>query len=192
MSKRKTTKNPPYKSTPRLTYRLLTTADEALYCNLYGDPEVMRYVGKPLSRDNALVSFGKALALTQQAFFQRRVTAIIERATEKVVGISSIHTIDGKKRTGQVGSMLTPAAQAQGYGLEYSRALISYAFKTRPLDKLLAQVAVGNLATEELVTELGFVPGATTPATPDRPALVTWSLTSVKWKKQNKPARKHK
>jgi RimJ/RimL family protein N-acetyltransferase len=189
MSKR-STKNPPYKNSLRLAYRLLTAADEALFCQLYADAEVMRYVGTPLTRDKALVSFGKALALTQQEFFQRRVTAIVERSSNKVVGISSIHLVAGKKNTAQVGSMLLPAAQANGYGPEYSKALIGYAFKARPVEKLIAQVAVGNQVTETLVTGLGFVRGAETPATPDRPALVTWTLTQGKWKKHNKPSRK--
>jgi RimJ/RimL family protein N-acetyltransferase len=188
MSKR--TKNPPYKSTLRLAYRLLNASDEALYAQLYADPEVMKYVGTPLPRERALVSFGKALALTEQAIFQRRVTAIVERSSNKAVGISSIHLIEGKKRTAQVGSMLTPAAQAQGYGPEYSKALIAYAFKSRPIDRVLANVAIGNQVTERLVTDLGFVRGAESPATPDMPAFATWSLTRGQWKKNNKARRK--
>jgi RimJ/RimL family protein N-acetyltransferase len=184
MSKRTTAKDRPYKSTPRLAYRLLSVEDESLYCELYADPEVMRYVGTPLSRERALVSFGKALALTQQAYFQRRVTAIVERSTEKVIGISSIHMIDGERRSAQVGSMLVSSAQAKGYGVEYSKALIAHAFKTRPVEKLRAQVAVGNSVTEGLVTELGFSPGAVTPATADRPALCAWTLTRGKWEKR--------
>jgi len=190
MSKR-TTKDRPYKNSLRLAYRLMTADEEALYCQLYADPEVMRYViSTPLTKDRALVSFGKALALTQQLHFQRRVTAIIERSSKKVIGLSHIHTIDGKKRTAIVGSMLTPAAQAKGYGPEYSKALIAHAFKVRPVEKLLAEVGVGNTVTEGLVTELGFVRGAVTPATPDRPAQTTWMLTRGKWKKHNKIGRK--
>jgi RimJ/RimL family protein N-acetyltransferase len=188
MSKR--TKNAPYKNSLRLAYRLLNASDEALYAQLYADPEVMRHVGTPLPREKALVSFGKAIALTEQAIFQRRVTAITERSSGKVIGISSIHLVEGKKRTAQVGSMLTPAAQAKGYGPEYSKTLIAYAFKSRPIDRVIAAVAIGNEVTNGLVTDLGFVRGAETPAASDRPAYATWTLSRGKWRKHNKPARK--
>jgi len=185
MSKSKSTKNPPYKNTPRLSYRLLSADDEALYLGMYMDAELMRHVYHvPLTREKALVHFGKALALTQQGHFERRVTAIVERATKNVIGISSIHMLAGKKRTALVGSMLLAEHQAKGYGPEYSTALMNYAFKNRPVDKLFGEIGIGNTAMESMAAALGFVrTKKVTPATPERPEQSNWMLSRAKWKK---------
>jgi len=190
MSKRTKTKNPRYTNTQRLAFRLLSAEDQELYCSLYADPEVVRYVCTPLTKEKALVSFGKALALTQQLHFQRRVTAIVERSSKQVVGFSHINMLETKKRTAFVGSMLTPEAQAKGYAPEYSTALNAFVFKERPVDTLIAEVGVGNAGSEELVAALGFVRGRVVPATPDRPAQTIWTLTRANWKKKQQKAKK--
>lgn len=192
MSTNKSTKERAYKNTHRLAYRLLSAADEALYCDLYTNAEVMRFVGTPLSRDKAASSFKKALALTQQQTFGRRITVIVERKTKQTIGISSIHVIDEKKRCAQIGSMLIPSAHAKGYAVEYSNALIAHAFKVRPVDELLAQVAIGNTAIEGLVKDLGFRRGAEVPASDGRPATYNWTIRRGSWKKHKKTPSKPK
>ena len=185
MSKR-IPKNPRYKNTKRLAFRLLTEEDAELYCSLYADPEVVRYVCTPLTKEKALVSFGKALGLTQQLHFQRRVTAIIERSSNKVVGFGHAHVLERKKRTALVGSLLTSEAQAKGYASEYSEAFLAFIFKERPVDTLIGEIGIGNAASEALAKGFGFVRGGETPATPDRPAQSIWTLTRARWKKMQK------
>lgn len=171
---------PPYQDSARLRYRLLSAADEALYCDLYSNAEVMKYIGPPVPREQALRGFKKALALMQQPFGWR-ITTIIERATDRAVGISSIRLIDEKLRRAEVGSLLLPAAQMQGYGPEYSAALIDYAFKNRGVNEVCAQVVSGNAANESLVTQLGFTLSAAPPVVVGGLTRRTWTLTRAAW-----------
>jgi RimJ/RimL family protein N-acetyltransferase len=170
---------PAYPDTARLRYRLLSQADESLYCDLYSNSEVMKYVGPPLSREQALRGFKKALSLVQQPFGWR-ITTIVERASGQGVGISVIRLVDEKARRAEVGSILSPDAQKQGYGPEYSAALIDYAFKHRGVEELSAQVVDGNAANEAMLTKLGFSPGATS-AVVGGVSRRTWTLTRKNW-----------
>jgi len=184
MSKKVSRREYKYKATRRLNYRLLTAEDEALHRQLYSDAEVMRFVGTPWTKERISSAFKEVLALTQQKEFNRRITAIVERSSKQVVGISSIRIIDSKKRIAEVGSMLTTPAQTKGYALEYSKTLIDHAFKYRPIDRLHAQVGVGNTAVEGLVTSLGFKPGPEFPAKDGFLAGKTWVLTRGTWKRR--------
>lgn len=166
---------PAYPDTDRLRYRLLSQADEALYCDLFSNPDVMKYVGPTLSRADALRGFKKALALMQKPFGWR-ITTIIERADNKAVGISIIRLVDASLRRAEVGSILLPAAQAKGYGPEYSAALIDYAFKNRGVEIMSAQVVEGNTPNETLLTNLGFSRGADS-AVVGGLTRRTWTLT---------------
>lgn len=185
-------KNPRYKNTKRLAFRLLTEEDAELYCSLYADPEVVRYICTPLTKEKALISVGKALGVTQQLHFQRRVVAIVERESNKVIGFSHVHMNERKKRTAVVGSILTTEAQAKGYATEYSEALLAFVFNERPVDTLIGEIGVGNTASEALAKGFGFVRTGEIPASPDRPAQTVWTLTRAKWKKLSKSNAKPK
>ena len=53
--------------TPRVRVRLLCEDDLDLYLALYTDPDVMRYIGPVLGKEEAEVQFRKALALNRDA-----------------------------------------------------------------------------------------------------------------------------
>lgn len=169
----------------RLSMRSLTPDDEAFYCSLYMDAEVMRYVGPPLSRDTALEGFRKSLDRMSQPSFERRVVVLLDRKTQQPIGISSVRMLRGKPGRAEVGTLLKAGMHEQGFGEECSTALISQAFSRPQIEELVAYSATGNAVVERLLTDLGFTRGETLPEGNGRPARSIWTLTRDAWVKRN-------
>jgi RimJ/RimL family protein N-acetyltransferase len=165
----------------RLTMRSLESADESFYCSLYTDTEVMRYVGAPLGRPSAQEAFRKSLELMSSPSFQRRVVVLVDRKSQRPVGISSVRLVDAKRGRAEVGTLLKPEAQEQGFALECSEALIEQAFTRPQIQELLAYSASGNSPIQGLLQELGFKRGRVRKADKGRPERVAWLLTRADW-----------
>src|ERR1043165_3573326 len=132
----------------RLTFRSMNAADEALYCSLYMDPEVMRHVMKPLTREHAKASFRRALESMQQVPFERRNVVITEKATGQPIGLSGVHVTDAKRKEAEVGTLLKTGVHAQHFGVELSKALITQAFARPQIDVLIAHSSIHHSAVD--------------------------------------------
>jgi [ribosomal protein S5]-alanine N-acetyltransferase len=176
--------------TERLILRSLSKPDEDLFIRLFTSEKVMRYVRPPLEREQACSNFKKALELTHRSRFTRRVVTLVERATKKTIGISSIHMVDTKAGCALVGTLLSSEAHSKRYGMECSVALIAKAF-TRPRVKMLmAHVAVGHTATERLVEDLGFTRSGKLDSDGVYPERSVWTLGRPEWRDHVKAAAK--
>lgn len=186
MSKSIISREPVYPiETARLSIRLLSASDEALYCDLYTDAEVMRFVGPPLSRERAARCFRKALALTTQKIFVRRVQVLTERATRQAIGISGIHLTDAPRGQAEIGTLLKTASHAQRFAPEYCVPLLTASFARPQVRELWAHVPKGHAATEHLLIKLGFSRGVDVLASAGRPAGCGWSISREAWSKRH-------
>lgn len=167
----------------RLSMRSLSSADEALYCSLYTDADVMRYVGAPLSRESAVDGFRKSLESMGRSSFERRVVVLLDRGTQQPIGISSVRMLRGESGRAEVGTLLKPAMHEKGFAIECSKALISQAFTRPQVRELVAYSVAGNTAVEALLKGLGFTRGKSLQATRARPARTAWTLTRDAWAK---------
>lgn len=167
----------------RLSMRSLSSADEALYCSLYTDADVMRYVGAPLSREAAVEGFRKSIERMGQSSFERRVVVLLDRGTQQPIGISSVRMLRGKGGRAEVGTLLKPAMHDKGFALECSKALISQAFTRPQVRELVAYSVAGNAAVEALLKSLGFTRGKSLQANQLRPARTAWTITRDAWAK---------
>jgi [ribosomal protein S5]-alanine N-acetyltransferase len=168
----------------RLSMRSLSDADEALYCSLYSDANVMRFVGPPLSKDHALEAFRKSLELMRGPSFERRVVVLIDRKTNEPLGISSIRIVDSKRGRAEVGTLLKSGAHEQGFAQECSTALITQAFSRPQISELIAHSANDNKVIDGLLTDLGFSRGRKLAAQDGCPARLVWTLTRDAWSKR--------
>lgn len=173
----------------RLSMRSLTSADEAFYCSLYSDAEVMRHVSEALPRDAALEGFRTCIDGMTKPDFERRVVVLLDRTTQQPIGISSVRMLPGKPGRAEVGTLLKPGMHDKGFGMECSTALITQAFTRPRIQELVAYSADGNTAVERLLTELGFTRGKKLPASKGRPARTSWSITRGAWAKRTAGAK---
>jgi RimJ/RimL family protein N-acetyltransferase len=173
--------SPFYAQSKRLAYRLITPADEALYCELFTDAKALEHVGPALSPDRASASFKKALEYTAIKPVKQRISVIVERATKKPIGIASLKLTDADRRSAEGGILLKPTAHAQRFAIESSLALISVAFRHHTIDELTAQVSVEHKAGEKLVVGSGYSLHSQIAPEGDRAARNRWAMTRELW-----------
>lgn len=172
-------------ATERLVHRLLESADEAVFCELYTDAETMRFIGPPLSPERAARAFRRALTLSHRPQSARRFFAMLDRQTAHYVGIGSLQQIDLVQRRAEAGLLITTPCRAQGYATEALRGLISHAFATYGLDEVWVQIAVVHTVVEKLVIGVGLDRGAEVAADADHFATRIWSIRRDAWRHHN-------
>jgi RimJ/RimL family protein N-acetyltransferase len=136
--------------------RPVAEGDAALYCDLYGDPDTMRFVGRPLSRERALCCFRKVLASLNCQPPERVLLVIVETATRQCIGIGAFQDFDRQRRRVEAGMMLGTGARGRGFGKEGLRALVTYAFETFAVDEVWIQHAAEHRDARGVPVGLGL------------------------------------
>jgi RimJ/RimL family protein N-acetyltransferase len=141
--------------TSRLQMRPLARADKTLYTQLYSDPETMRYIGVPLTRQRAARSFHKLVA-SAPALHTGLLLAIVERATGVAIGVSSVQNIDLSSSTAEAGIMLRAQARSRGYSREGLGAVVERAFDVLDLREVWVRISAEYTVVRRLVMGVGF------------------------------------
>ncbi len=142
--------------TENLRMRPVVQGDEALYCWLYTDPQTMRFVGPPLSRERAQRGFRKVLESVERRPIELVLLVIVEKATDRSIGIGAFQDFDLHRHRVQAGMMLGSGARGRGFGKEGLRALIDHAFATFAVDEVWTQHAADNADARRLTISLGL------------------------------------
>ena len=167
--------------TERLRMRLLSEGDAALFCDLYGDPDTMRFVGPPLSRERAQRTFRKTLASMDCRPLVRLFLVIIEKASQQAIGIGAFQGFDALRRRVEAGILLKPESCGRGLGKEGFCALVTHAFAIFPVDEVWAQHAVDNSIAQRVPISLGFARNIDAAACDDAPGKCIWSAYRESW-----------
>jgi RimJ/RimL family protein N-acetyltransferase len=159
--------------TSRLHLRPIAERDEALYCRLYTDATVMRFIAPALSLDSARRSFH--VALRQQSRHPQR-WILREAASGTDVGMVALV---GEGDGPEIGVMVVPECHGLGYGYESMAGLVDHAFATGRLTSITArQSVVDNPTVVRMMRKLGF---AALPSTPERPEGGDWERLRSDW-----------
>jgi RimJ/RimL family protein N-acetyltransferase len=164
--------------TGRMLLRSLAASDATLYCDLYTDAEIMRFIGAPLSRPRALSSFRKALQLTRCRPFERLFLAVVEKTTQQAVGLCSIE-LQGKQA--ETGIILCAKSRARGRAREALGGTVALAFAILPLDAVCVRISAGHRVAERLVMGLGFSRGAEATGRDTSDGGRVWSIDRHAW-----------
>lgn len=143
----------PWLHSERLAMRPLSADDEAFYCSLYGDPQLMSQIGPPLSAAAAVRSFRVACRQLQRQ--QRLVWVMQEIGAGHDIGLLALIP-DAGTREGEIGAILLVQHQNQGYAAEAIRALITHAFKNLVLSAVHTRHDATNALAAGLMRKLGF------------------------------------
>jgi RimJ/RimL family protein N-acetyltransferase len=82
--------------------------------------------------------------------------AVIERASDRFVGITSIHRIDWARHAAELGYWVRRSCWGRGYASEAAGAVVEDAFRRLGLNRVEARVAPGNKASQRVPEKLGF------------------------------------
>ncbi len=138
-------------TTPRLTLRRFRPEDaDDLYAYL-ADPQIYRFEpGEPIDREQAGV---RAADMAASPDFW----AVALRSTGRVIGQVYLAQLDPAEHlTCELGYILSPAYQGQGYGSEAAAALVAQALTAGGMHRVVAHCNPENTASWKLLEKIGF------------------------------------
>jgi ribosomal-protein-alanine N-acetyltransferase len=144
--------------TERLELRPFVDGDlEALFA-VYGDPEVMRFVGterRPFKR----AQLADSQEIVRKHWRQRGFgpLTVVERSSAGLVGECGLQMLDGGREV-EITYTLARAAWGRGYATEAARAVLSWGFAGLRLQRIVALAYPGNLASLRVIEKLGMTP----------------------------------
>ena len=139
--------------TARLHLRPIDAGDEALYCHLYTDPELMRHIAAPMTVEAAKRSFGAAL---RQQSPTRQRWIIREHRQAEGVGLVGLFVDKVEADVAEIGVMLVAAGQGKGYGTESMAGVVDRTFSRMPMRLLWIRQTITNTAVDAMMAKLGF------------------------------------
>ena len=143
-------------ATERVRLRPMVEHDEALYCRIYGDAEIVRHAGAPLPLERARRSFVAALRQTRAPSPTAIFAVLAARDEGEDFGICGLRAIDLPRRRAEVGILLSASARGRGIGTDALCGLSQRAFETSPLDELYLEFSPQNAPMARLARRAGF------------------------------------
>jgi RimJ/RimL family protein N-acetyltransferase len=125
----------------RLIVRSLRDCDEELYCQLFCDPETMRYIGPAWTRADAARAFSGALEGMRSIPPRGLFLVLTLKTDERPVGLCTLQNFERTERRAELGMMLLPSARAFGVATEALIAVLAHAFATLPFDEIWVRFA---------------------------------------------------
>jgi len=141
--------------TARVYLRPFTADDLDAFALVCGDPDVMRYIGngKPLSREQTQARLNSIIEHQSRHGFA--VWAAIDNASGVLMGYCGLQFLDNTPEI-EVGYRLAKSFWGGGLATEAARASVRYGFEELGLDRIVAVVQPGNLASQRVVGKAGL------------------------------------
>jgi len=145
--------------TPRVVLRPLHPKDarELLSIVAASRAELGRFMTWPREMTD-IEHARRFIALGREGWLTDRTArfAMVHRATGELLGTVELDNIDFRKSQGELGYWIRSDRAGLGLTTEAARAVLHYAFGTLALNKVRADVAVGNHASARVLEKLGF------------------------------------
>ena len=142
--------------TPRGRLRPFDGRDAADLFAIYGDPEVMRFVGEPPFPEPATVGLMLTSVARLLAAGESLEWGVAVREGGRVIGTCGLHSFDEHLCQAEMGCMLARRHWGQGLMGEALTAVMEYAGELG-IHTLLADIEPENLPSQRLFGRLGFV-----------------------------------
>jgi RimJ/RimL family protein N-acetyltransferase len=115
---------------------------------LYWDPRNAAEVREILARKSAYTSL--------RAPGDDLVFAVELRSTGEVVGDCGLHWDDSEHRQGEIGFIVHPGHQGQGYATEAAREVLRIGFEDVRLHRVVGRLEARNTASAQVLEKLGM------------------------------------
>ena len=135
--------------TARCALRPLSAGDRSGVIELYGDAEVRRYLGGPVSADEAARRFESALAS------QTPIWAITQKPGGDFIGLVSLDRLHGRQEF-EISYQLSPRMWGGGYATEVTKRVLDHALEDLKLPCILAETQAANAASRRVLERAGM------------------------------------
>jgi len=174
--------NPVELATERLRLRSIRESDEQLYCELFCNPETMRFIGPPWTRAEATQAFRGVLVATRATPPRALFLTMVPKDARQPVGLCSLQNLDRPGRRIEMGVMVASQLRAQGIAAEALIAVIAHAFATLPVDEVWVRIALGHAACERTAVLIGLVRHAAASSQDVAQKVWRWSAYRGSWR----------
>ena len=141
--------------TQRLGFRRWTEGDEELAASLWGDAEVMRFMGGALGRDAACEKLRQEIRREEGHGFQYWPVFLL--ATGEFIGCAGLREFHDEVEVLETGVHLARTFWGGRYGEEAGRAVVAYGFQLAGVTALAAAHGPGNVNSKLLMERAGFL-----------------------------------
>lgn len=135
----------------------LTEQQQDDYCRMYTDPEIMRYIGVPLTIEEANSAFYKTVKQAKNRPQKHFVWSINRKVDNRFCGIMGLAYEKVSKRH-YAGIMLLKHARLKGLNMEAFLGLMEISFNRLCLDCVFVSHVSSNFIVERMSNKLGFIP----------------------------------
>lgn len=145
--------------TPRLRVRRIDSADVEAMHSVYGDLEVVRWVGNGEPFNRALCE--RWVKITQDDYAKRGygMFALVERQSGEVIGFGGLVHLYSQTEA-EIKYALHRSRWGQGFATEAAAALLAYGAAHFGLPKVIAASAPENEASHRVLLRAGMQRGA--------------------------------
>ena len=144
-------------STQRITLRKWKNSDREPFAQLNQDPDVMTYLGAPMSREDSDAAIDKQLAL--MAAGEPAFWAVEENQTRKFIGCIGVKRVTFKAAFTpcyEIGWRLSKSAWGKGFATEGARAALSLAFRDWDMEKIYSFTVHANIRSQSVMEKIGM------------------------------------
>lgn len=137
--------------TERLLLRRFTLDDQENIFELRSNPEVMKYIPRPIAVtiDDAIDHIEKILTMIDSN--EGINWGVVEKSSRKLIGSIGIFRIVKENHRGEVGYILNPRWHGKGIMNEALNAVLEYGFEKIKLHSIEAIIAPENTASARLL-----------------------------------------
>ncbi|MBZ4034874.1 GNAT family N-acetyltransferase [Flavobacterium sp. 17A] len=146
----------PILETERLLLDSISEQDVNEVFQLRSNPETMKYIPRPLVKDNEGALEHIRMILDKITTNEGINWAIRFKSSSKLLGIIGFYRLQPENYRAEIGYMILPEFHGKGIVPEAVNRLIKYGFKDLKLHSIEAVIAPENYASERVLQKCGF------------------------------------
>ncbi|MGL2964663.1 GNAT family N-acetyltransferase [Flavobacterium sp. RSB2_4_14] len=147
----------PNLETERLLLRRIDSNDVNEILVLRGNPEIMKYIPRPLAKT-------KQDAMEHIAMIEEKIVnniginwGITIKGNPKIIGLIGHYRIQPENHRAEIGYMILPEYNGKGITTEAIKVVVEYGFEQMHLHSIEAVIDPDNVASERVLQKNGFV-----------------------------------
>lgn len=140
----------------KICLKLITKYDFLFFKEIYQDVELMRYIGKPFSDDEAKTKFNLALKQLSKPQPKYIYYVIYLKSNKEKIGTTGLIWNQNNPETVEIGTIIKKSYQLQHVAQSAMQLLMLHAFKLLNIKTVVGICDAENTIVNSMVASMGF------------------------------------